>query len=193
MIVRLGRTGIAFALVASTAACQSSLGARMQTAVHTYEHDRSPDKLMERGRAFAAVGDTTRAQQYLAAALDGGGDETTLTPMLLSVCVRDGRYRMAIEYARRYLVKHPSDQRVRFVLGTLYAAVGEALAAQHELELVARVDRDNADVHYTLAVLLRDQNNDLVRADEQFREYLRLAPGGEHAEEARASVLRVVP
>ena len=32
--------------------------------------ERAPDKLVDRGLAFANVGDLTRAEQYLAAALD---------------------------------------------------------------------------------------------------------------------------
>jgi predicted Zn-dependent protease len=180
-------------LVAPSLACQASIGTRVRADVHAFQKERSLDKLMDRGRAFAAVGDTTRAEEYLSAALDAGGDEAAVTPLLLSVCVRDGRYRMAIEYARSYLVRHPSDRRLRFVLGTLYAAVGESASAQHELEHVARADRDNADVQYALAVVLRDQQSDPSRADQHFREYLRLAPGGEHADEARASLLQEVP
>jgi Flp pilus assembly protein TadD len=113
--------------------------------------------------------------------------------MLVSVCVRDGRYRMAIEHARGYLAAHPGDRRIRFVLGTLYSAVGDAEAAEAELQLVATADSENADVHYALGVLLRDQRGDPLQADEQFRAYLRLSPHGPHAEDARASMLQEVP
>jgi hypothetical protein len=47
------------------------------------------------------------------------------------------------------------------------------------------------NAHYALAVLSRDEN-DPVGADKHFREYLRLAPNGPHAEEAQASLLESV-
>jgi tetratricopeptide (TPR) repeat protein len=147
---------------------------------------------MTRGRAFAAMGDTTRAEQYFAAALDAGGDEHTITRGLLSVCIRDGRYRMAIEYAQRHLTRHPGDDKVRFIIGTLYAALGECNEAEAALRMAAKTNVDNADVHYALAVLLRDQRGDPMHADGEFREYLRISPTGEHAEEARASLLMEV-
>jgi tetratricopeptide (TPR) repeat protein len=178
-----------FAFGLSALACQKSPSAKMQGDLQVFEREQSADKLEARGRAFAAMGDTTRAEQYFAAALDVGGDEYAITRSLLSVCVRDGRYRMAIEYARRHLVHHPNDDKVRFILGTLYAAVGEGDEAEAAFRIAAKTDGDNADLHYALAVVLRDQRGDPMQADGEFREYLRISPSGEHAEEARASLL----
>lgn len=174
------------------AGCAAHPGARMQADVKTFEREQSAERLMQRGAAFAAVGDTTRAQQYLEAALDHGGDEVQIVPMLMSVCVKDGRYRLAIEYARRYLTKRPNEAKMRFVLGTLYAGLGEAEAAQRELEQAAKAEGANAELQYALAVLLRDQRGDLLAADLHFRQYLKLQPVGEHAAEARAGVLQAV-
>ena len=50
-----------------------------------------------------------------------------------------------------------------------------------------------AEAHFALAVLLRESFKDPVTADLHFREYLRLAPRGGHAEEAEAGLLRSVP
>ena len=181
------------ALATAALGCHGAAGGRVRSDVGVFQAERSSVQLEDRGRAFAAVGDTTRAEQYFSAALDSGGDDGRLTGELLAVCVGDGRYRMAIEHARRYLSRHPADAKARFVLGTLYAAVGEARAARDELELVVRADADDPDAHYALAVVLRDQGNEAVGADHHFREYLRLAPRGEHADEARASLLQEVP
>jgi TolA-binding protein len=41
-------------------------------------------------------------------------------------------------------------------------------------------------------VVLRDSSADLAAADAHFRDYLRLAPNGTHAEEARQSLLKDV-
>lgn len=187
-------TGRAFAILltaALLAACASK-SAEMRANLDTFNSERTPDKLLARGRAFAALGDTTRAEEYYAAALEAGGNEKEIMRLLLEVCVRDGRYRAAIEYAKPYVQRHPDDVRCRYVLGTLYQAVSEPKSARSELEVVVRTMPDEPDPHFALATLLRDDERDLVAAESQFREYLRLAPNGNHAEEARASLLRVV-
>lgn len=147
-----------------------------------------PAKLVEQGRAFAAIGDTTRAEEYFSAAIQRGADEATVVPQIVKVCVTDGRYELAIEYASRYTQKHPADVRVRYLLGTLYAAVGERGKARSELEYVVSAKPNDPEPHWALAKVLHDEGKDLTLADGQFREYLRLAPTGAHADEARASI-----
>lgn len=173
--------------------CAGSPEQRVKTDVHAFQEEQTHQKLTARGRAFAAVGDTTRAREYFDAALEAGGDDRVLTPLLLSVCVRDGRYRLAIEYAERHVRRHPHDARMRFVLGTLRAGVGESVAAESDLSKVIAAAPDNSDAHYAMAVLLRDQRGDLIGADEHFRAYLALEPEGEHSEEAKSSLLQAVP
>jgi hypothetical protein len=60
------------------------------------------------------------------------------------------------------------------------------------MEKVVELEPEDAKVRFSFAVLLRDQCGDPEAADEQFRAYLRIDPGGEHAEEARASLLKPV-
>ena len=177
----------------SLSACAATPGEKMKADVTAFRTEGTPDKLFERGRAFAAVGDMTRAEEYLAAAMEAGYDEKKVIPILLRVCTQDHRYRVAIQYADRYLTKHPQDTGTRYVLGTLYAAVGEPTSAKVELEKVLKAQPEQAEVHFTLGVLLKEQQEDVVEADGHFREYLRLAPAGAHAEEARASLLKEVP
>jgi tetratricopeptide (TPR) repeat protein len=159
----------------------------------TMKKEDTHDKLLDRGKAFASIGDTTRAEQYFAAAIAQGGDEPSIEPLLLSVCITDGRYRVAIEYAEEYLKVHPNDLRVRFLLGTLYEAVGDGASARTNLTAVVDAHPEDPDAHYALAVLARDGDHDPVSADRHFREYLRLSPRGKHAEEAQASLLKSVP
>jgi Tfp pilus assembly protein PilF len=175
------------------AACASAPEQRLETDVHAFQREQTHQKLTARGRGFAAIGDTTRAREYFDAALEAGGDDRVLTPLLLSVCVRDGRYRLAIEYAERHVRRHPRDARMRFVLGALRAGVGEFVGAEADLSKVIAVTPDNSDAHYALAVLLRDQRGDLIGADQHFRAYLALQPEGEHSEEAKSSLLQAVP
>jgi Flp pilus assembly protein TadD len=152
-----------------------------------------PQKLIEEGRAFSVVGDTTRAEQYFAAAIAHGADEAAVIPLIIKVCVRDGRYELAIDYAQHYTQKHPGDAHMRYLLGTLYAAIGDGGRARRELEFVVGAKPNDPEPHWALAKVLLDQGKDPVLADGQFREYLRLAPTGAHAEEARASLTQEEP
>ena len=195
---RLGRAGLfrtrLVALVClATAACASSGASQVKADMAVMKQEGGPEKLIDRGKAFAAINDTTRAEQYFAAAIASGGDERIGVPLLLTVCAQDGRYRAAIQYAEGYLKGHPGDVRVRFVLGTLYAAVNEPTLARAALTVVVEARPEEADAHFALAVLLRDSEHDFAGADREFREYIRLKPRGAHAEEAQASLLKSIP
>lgn len=191
------RSATAFALVVvgAAAGCGPSpptASERLKDATD-FRKEQAPDRLLAEGRAFAAVGDTTRAEQYLAAALAGGGDDHAIVPLLIDVCVHDGRFRSAIEYAEPFVAKHPQDTRARYLLGTLYDGIGAFDRARAEYESVLATKPDAPEPHWALGVLLRDELKDPLLADAQFREYLRLSPSGEHADEARASLLKEVP
>ncbi|MDB4943900.1 MAG: hypothetical protein JWP97_3434 [Labilithrix sp.] len=181
-------------IVASVAACGPSTPAeKAQADMATFQKESSTSNLVERGKAFWAIGDTTRAEDYLSAALDQGADPRIVMPMLMKICVQTGRYRSGIQHAENHLRKHPEDVRTRFVLGTLYAAIGETKDAKDALEKVIAERPDEPSAHYALAVLARDNENDVVGADQHFREYLRIEPQGSHAEEAKASLLKRMP
>lgn len=160
--------------------------------VKTLVDEQSPDKLLARGKAFYAAGDLTRAEQYYAAALQAGAPEREVLPLLLRVCVEASRFQVAIEYAEPVLKRHPEDWQLRMVVGALYAAVGQNVTARTHYETVVEQHPDEPTPHYALAVLLRDQFVDKVGADAHFREYLRLAPTGPHADEAKGSLLKPV-
>lgn len=166
---------------------------KAQQDMQVMRREATQDKLVERGRGFAAVGDHTRAEEYLAAALEQGADPREVLPQLLEVCVQTGRYRSAIQHAENHLRRHPEDVRTRFVVGTLYAAIGETKDAKAALSTVVQARPNEPSAHYALGVLARDGEQDLVSADKHFREYLRIEPNGKHAEEARASLLKKVP
>jgi tetratricopeptide (TPR) repeat protein len=172
--------------------CERSPGAKAEAEYAALREEHRADKLLERGRAFAMVGDLTRAEEYLASAIDEGADRHVVLPMLIDVCVRGGRYRSAIQYAEAQLRKQPRDQGTRLILGTLHYAIGDTHEARAELEELLEQRPNEARAHYVLAIMARDNDNDVVSADRHFREYLRIQPNGTHAEEARASLLKRV-
>jgi tetratricopeptide (TPR) repeat protein len=184
-----------FSLVSAAlvAGCVTTPASRVKADMAVMKQQGGYAILLDRGKAFANVGDTTRAEQYFAAAITSGADERIVVPLLLTVCAQDGRYRVAIQYAENYLKSHPGDLRVRFVLGTLYSAVNETQPAREALSTVVDARPEDAEAHFALGVLLRDGDHDYAGADQQFREYIRLKPLGSHAEEAQASLLKSVP
>jgi tetratricopeptide (TPR) repeat protein len=183
----------AFVLIPALPCCVQTPAQRFEAAQRTVRRDQKPDKLVERGKLFAEMGDYNRAAQYFSAALDNGADSKTVLPLLLQTYVSSQRYRVAIDVGNNYLQKNPLDYRLRYLVGTLYAAIGETGKARDEYQQVLVTNPKHAQAHYSLAVLLRDSDQDWVKADYHFRQYLKLAPKGPHAEEARASLLKRVP
>lgn len=173
------------------AACAKPHEPKVAAQVKTFKEEETNEKLIARGKAFGEIGDYTRAEQYLAAALAQGADPKQVLPLLLRVCIAERRYRVAIDYAEPELRKSPRDYRLRFVLASLYTTIGDTAAARGQLQRALDDNPSFAPVHFALAVLLRDQEGDLVEADVHFREYLRLEPEGSHAEEARGSLLKL--
>ena len=145
--------------------------------------------LAERGKAYAEEGDYTRAEQYLSGALANGADPHELLPPLLHACVAAGHLRLATEYAETQLARDPNDSHLRFVAGALEASVGSRVDARKHLEQAAADLPKDAHVQFHVATFFRDDLNDKVSADPYFREYLKLAPKGEYADEARASLM----
>jgi tetratricopeptide (TPR) repeat protein len=147
------------ALACSLFAAGCSHAASGQSAIAPlHRRGQTTEELVERGRAFAMVGDLTRGEQYLSA-------------------------------LRMYRVEEPQSANAQLLYGSLEAAVGDREVARREYETLLRSHPDDSTGHYALAVLFRDAMGDPSSSDAHFREYLRLSPHGEHAAEARASLL----
>lgn len=182
-------------LVAAAAlgGCASSPRSNVRSNVEVMREERTADKLYERGRAFAAVGDHTRAEQYLSMALDAGGDRAAIMPLLLRACIQGERYLVALDYARDDLRRNPGDLRLRFVVASLETAVGDQRKAVVDLRAIVDGDPDDAEAHFALAALVHESSGDPDEASLHLREYLRLSPEGVHATEARALLGKEVP
>ncbi len=150
------------------------------------------EQMANDGESAATSGDFTRAEQYLAAALQRGAPPERLLPRLLRVCINAHRYRAAVEYARPYLSEHEEAWSLRFLVASIHVGLNEPLTASRHLELVLRHNPNHADSEFLLGSLYRDDLQNLAVADQHFRRYLELAPDGEHAGAARAGLLRRV-
>ncbi len=141
--------------------------------------------LFEMAKQSARDDDFVRAEQYASAAVARGFSSDRATPFLVQVCIGSGRYGAALDYAAPFLDQHPDDLALRDLVATLELALGRASDARADLEEATRADPGRSASHYLLAVVLRDQFDDLAGASSEFSAYLRAAPAGEHSGEAR--------
>ncbi len=186
------RTFSAFAVITAlfAAGCGSTLNKPTEAAASSPL--KNPTVLVEHGKTFAERGDFTRAQQYYAAAIAAGGKSEVILPQLLKACIAGGDLRVATEYAENELSRNPDDAHLRFLTGALLAQIGNRPDARsHLVQAAKQLDKD-ANVQFSVATFFRDDMHDRVEADPYFREYLKLSPRGEHAAEARGSLMERV-
>lgn len=149
------------------------------------------EDLFIQGVVLAQRGDLVRAEQYLASALDRGHPENRVMPVLLRVLVAASRLRVALDYAVPYLERNPDDWALRYLVASIHLGMGNAALARRELERVVETAPDQADPHYLLGIVLRDEMGDPTAAEAHFRRYLELAPEGGHADEVRDALRRI--
>lgn len=146
----------------------------------------SAAELFARGTELRQAGDYVRAEQYFAAAGDKGHDETEVVNSLIGVSIDAARYQAALRYALPYLERHPEDWALRYLVGSLHLATGEAARARTELQRTIASRPAEPGPHYLLAITFAEQFAQPEAAEAEFRAYLELAPQGPHAAEARA-------
>jgi Tfp pilus assembly protein PilF len=146
-------------------------------------------ELLELGLELAREGDAVRGEQYLVSALDAGADANAALLPLLKLCIKSGRFEAAAQYAEAYGKDVAAKRDLDLLLGGLYVTLDERDKAVLHLQRVTRRYPEHAMAHLLLARVLQQQSRDLQQADEQFRAYLRLAPEGPFAAEARESLL----
>jgi Tfp pilus assembly protein PilF len=175
---------IALVLVGCSAPAQAT-----KTSTTPHSQLRDANLLLERGRAYAELGDATRAEQYLIAALGAGAEPEVVVPHLLKACIAAGHLRLAAEHAEAQLSRSPTDAKLRFLTGAIQASLGNRAIARQHLEQAASEMPKDAEVQFAVAAFFRDDLGDKVGSDPYFRDYLKLMPNGKHAAEARASLM----
>lgn len=165
--------------------------AQAAEAAREVARDAAPARLEEMGDVAGQFGDMTRAEEYFAAALRGGGDAQRLTRKLVVACVADNRYPLARAHAAEYVRRHPGDTRMRYVLASLELAAGSRERAIVEYSRVVQEQPKFAAARYALGTLLLAEKKDAkdeAAARAHLRVYLELEPKGTFSEVARASL-----
>ena len=146
--------------------------------------------LLELGVQFARSGDSVRAEQYLAAAMEAGADPNLALFPLLKLCIKAGRFEAAAQYAETYQRDVSAQRELCMLLGGLYVTLEQNDKAIQLLTRVTQKYPDYALAHFLLARLLHEEQREMEQADQHFHAYLRLAPQGPYAAEARESLLK---
>jgi tetratricopeptide (TPR) repeat protein len=145
-------------------------------------------QLFQYGNALATQGDSIRAEQYLAAAMERGYPEAEVMPRLLEVCIQASRLSAALGYAEPYLERHQEEWPLRLLIASIQMSLNQHGSARSNLERVLEMVPDEPEPHYLMGVLLRDRYADPEASNVEFVRYLELSPGGNHAGEARLSI-----
>jgi hypothetical protein len=146
-------------------------------------------ELFQKGRQAASAGDSVRAEQYLALALDKGYQPRKTLTLLLKVCLSSSRLRAALDYARPYLLQHPDDEALRYLVANLHVGLQQRDEARTELRLLLHGNDQNADAHYLLGILSTDTDAETARR--HFLAYLDAEPNGDRAQEVRSRLSEI--
>ncbi len=139
--------------------------------------------LYEQGSRLARLGDSVRAEQYLAAALREGYDPERVLPQLMRVCLNESRLRAALNHALPYLKKHPDAIWLRYLVATVYLGLEQPFHAREQLLAIEAQTPGNGRTQYLLGQTEWEGFDDPAAAEAHFRQYLRLEPRGQYTGE----------
>lgn len=162
MIVDLCRVILATSLL--TSGCASSHKPEPSVLASTVTDSRSASELVARGREAAVRGDAVRAEQYLSLAIDQGADRRQVMPLLLDACLKSSHLRAALNHAQPYLLEHPEDDALRYLVAAVHMGLGQLVQARRELGLLLQSSSSNADAHYLLGIIESASNIDAARS-----------------------------
>lgn len=139
-------------------------------------------ELVVQGRRAASRGDAVRAEQYLAMALEQGADSRQVMPVLLRACVKSSHLRAALNHADPYLLDHPDDDSLRYLVATIHLGLGQVTSARRELGLLLQRNAQNSDAHYLFGIL------DTATDSESARGHFELAQANSKDQEQRIEI-----
>jgi tetratricopeptide (TPR) repeat protein len=179
------RTIATLALVATTVVgCASAPKSDPANQADPITERRSAEELLARGQAAANRGDVTRAEQYFALAIEKGADPQKVMPLLLRACLSNSHLRTALNHAEPYLLEHPEDRALRYLVATIHLSLGQVEAARRELGLLLLQDKDRSDAHYLLGII--ESSSNVAEARRHFEAALETSKDGEQKIELRS-------
>jgi hypothetical protein len=168
----MSRTHVAIALLIFAASviegCAASFGPEPSTQTSLATDQRPADELLARGQDAALRGDAVRAEQYLTLAIERGADRRIAIPRLLRACLTSSHLRAALNHAEPYLLDHPDQDALRYLVATIHLGLGQVDAARHDLRFLLERNPSNPDAHYLLGVI--DTSVDIEAARGHFLE-----------------------
>ncbi|HEY5961759.1 MAG TPA: tetratricopeptide repeat protein [Polyangiaceae bacterium] len=158
--------GTLAALVTTLIGCASGSKVAPASYSESTAEQRSADELLHRGQTAARRGDVTRAEQYFALAIEKGADPRRVMPLLLRACLSNSHLRTALNHAEPYLLEHPEDESLRYLVATIHLSLGQVEAARRELGLLLSQNDSHADAHYLLGII--ESSGDVTEARKHF-------------------------
>ena len=159
-----------------------------QKALFFYPEFFEADLLL--ATAFMDLRDWQRAENALTSALQIKPDNATALLALGEVYWREKRYDEAEKTLLEGLKLEDKNWHGHFTLSRLYWEKGEVMKAGPAIGRTLQLKPDFAEAHLLAGnILLR--LNQPQRAQAEYEEYLRLAPKGEYATEARALIQKL--
>lgn len=143
----------------------------------------SAAELRDKGLRYAERGDLLRAQQYLSAAESKGYSARVIIPELIRVCVSASRLRAALAYAEPYLLENHDDAGMHYVVGAMYAALGDTQKARVSFLAALRPPHQQYAAAFSLAKMEQVIGNSM-QSRKYLRFYLKNAPNGMYAGQA---------
>jgi tetratricopeptide (TPR) repeat protein len=134
-------------------------------------------------------GESIRAEQYMSMAIEAGYDQRRALPLLLRICLQSSRLRSALDHAEPYLLQHPEDKVLRYLVSTIHLSLGQIDAARLGLEELLRTNAEDADAHYLLGIL--EMRRAPSEASHHLHMYMALAPTGVRSAEAKSRLLEL--
>lgn len=153
------------------------------------DSDSEADVLLSAGKAALERGDSVRAEQYLTLALRKGKESEQVVPLLLHVCLTNSRLRAALDHAEPFLLEHPEQDALRYLVATIHLSLGQREEARLELQQILHRSPTFADALYLMGILHFTEEPTTAR--DYFHEYLSVAPRGTHAAEVRSRLVQI--
>lgn len=147
--------------------------------------------LLEKGRNYARLGQSVRAEQYLLAALRQGAEPRLVYPTLVETCVQSGRLQSALVHVQAAIALSPTDARLRQLAASLYLALGQQEQAGFEAARLAESVGSSDQTLYFLGDFYEFGKKDDRTAEAYYRKYLARLPEGSEAYWARSGILRI--